>query len=386
MKNKKILIASWTYYPAWSYGGIARVMYDLSKSLKEEGYAIDAITTDVLDNSSRNEKAEDIADGIHIFYFKNRNNLIANKLKTPLPIGLSHWLEKHITEYDIVHIGDFRNLFNYSIYRSCKKHQIPYIISPFWTVPYKKDIRGSIKWLYDMTWARDFLQDAKYVTVQTENEKQELIRFWIEENKIALIPLMIEFTKFQDTPERGLARKKHSIPLDATILLFVGRIHEYKATDMMIDCFYEYQKKISNSYLIIIGRDDGYETRLKNYVQNLGITEKVIFVWPIYFPESMQYYCDADIYFMAPSHYEETSTASLEALACGTPVVVTEQADIPFIENFHAGKVVKYDKWSIVSALLETEKNELSSSACIRLIEEHFDIESIKNEFIKLYF
>ena len=89
---------------------------------------------------------------------------------------------------------------------------------------------------------------------------------------------MIEFTKFQDTPERGLARKKHSIPLDATILLFVGRIHEYKATDMMIDCFYEYQKKISNSYLIIIGRDDGYETRLKNYVQNLGITEKVIFV------------------------------------------------------------------------------------------------------------
>lgn len=387
MENKKrILIASWTYYPAWSYGGIARVMYDLSKSLSMDWYSVDAITTDVFDNNSRNKKEQDTSEGIQIFYFKNRSNTIANKLKTPLPIGLSKWLETNIRKYDIVHIGDFRNLFNYEVFLYCKKYNIPYIISPFWTVPYKKDLRWIIKWIYDKTWSQDFLRNAKYITVQTENEKKELIAYGINPSIIKLIPLMIEYEKFKGLPEKGIIRKKYNISTDAKILLFVGRIHEYKATNMMIDCFHKYQKTISNSYLIIIGRDDGYEKHLKDKVNTLEIREKVLFVWAIYYPENKNYYRDADIYFMAPSHYEETSTASLEALACWTPVVVTEQADIPFIEKYNAGKVVKYEKKAILDALLSVEKNETSSADCIRLIEEHFDIKSIKNEFIKLYF
>lgn len=361
-------------------------MYDLSKSLSMDWYSVDAITTDVFDNNSRNEKAQDISDGIRIFYFRNRSNTIANKLKTPLPIGLSKWLDENIRKYDIVHIGDFRNLFNYEVFIFCKKYNIPYIISPFWTVPYKKDPRWIIKWIYDKIWSQNFLKSAKYITVQTENEQNELIKFWIDPSIIKLIPLMIEYEKFKDLPEKGIIREKYNISNDAKILLFVGRIHRYKATDMMIDCFYEYQKKISNSYLIIIGRDDGYEAEIKKKIYNLGIQKKVLFVWAIYYPENKNYYRDADIYFMAPSHYEETSTASLEALACWTPVVVTEQADIPFIENYNAGKVVKYDKKTIVDALLSIETNEASTIDCIRLIEEHFDIKSIKNEFIKLYF
>ena len=62
MQNKKILIASWTYYPAWSYGGIARVMYDLSKNLVQDGHTVDAITTDVLDNATRNTKKSETSE------------------------------------------------------------------------------------------------------------------------------------------------------------------------------------------------------------------------------------------------------------------------------------------------------------------------------------
>ena len=45
----------------------------------------------------------------------------------------------------------------------------------------------------------------------------------------------------------------------------------------MIDCFFEYQKRFEKSYLIIIGRDDGYESELKKKIDVLGIKEKVIF-------------------------------------------------------------------------------------------------------------
>lgn len=59
MRNKKILIASRTFYPAWSYGGIARVMYELASQYAKDGYEVDCISTDVFDNMTRHNKTED---------------------------------------------------------------------------------------------------------------------------------------------------------------------------------------------------------------------------------------------------------------------------------------------------------------------------------------
>ncbi len=384
MQNKKILIASWTYYPAWSYGWIARVMYDLSKQLVNDWYNVDAITTDVFDNTSRYNKTSNIVENINIFYFRNISNIIANRFKIPVPIGLLKWLNNNIKNYNIVHIWDFRNIFNLIVYLYCKKNNIPFIVSPFWTVPYKLGLKWIIKKIFDLIWSKNFLKDAKYISVQTQSEFDELINFWINKDKIKLIPLMIDYDKFKDLPEKWLIRKKYNISDNAKILLFVWRIHEYKATDMMLDSFFEYNKFINDSYLIIVWRDDWYEKHLKNRVKELWIEKKVLFVWAIYYPENINYYIDSDIYFMAPSHFEETSTASLEALACWTPVIVTEQASIPFIENYNAWKIIKFNKDEIVRSLLDIKsKDELS---CKKLIKEHFDVKAIKNDFLKLYF
>lgn len=384
MQNKKILIATWTFYPAWGYWGIARVMFDLSKQLVNDGYDVDVITTDVFDNNSRHDRNRDYVDWMNIYYFKNLSNKLANIWKMPLPIHLCKWLKINIQKYNIVHIWDFRNIFNFIIYIYCKKYSIPYVLSPFWSVPFRSDLRWIIKKIFDITWSKKFLKQAKYVTVQTQSEYNEIFKYSGKQDNIKLIPLMIDYEKFRNTSERWVIRKKYVISDDAKVLLFVGRLHEYKATDMMIECFYEYQKKVHDSYLIIVGRDDGYESKLKDLTRKLWLWKKVIFTGPVYYPENINYYVDADIYFMTPSHWEETSTASLESLACWTPCIVTEQADIPFIHNYNAGTVAYYDQNAIMKALLNmTKKDELS---CKQLIIDHFDVKSIKNEFLKLYF
>jgi glycosyltransferase involved in cell wall biosynthesis len=51
-------------------------------------------------------------------------------------------------------------------------------------------------------------------------------------------------------------------------------------------------------------------------------------------------YADADVFCLTPPHWEETSVAALEAAACGTPVVVSEQADIPGLQEAGGGFVV----------------------------------------------
>lgn len=237
-----------------------------------------------------------------------------------------------------------------------------------------------------MSWSGRMLLEAKSVTVQTHDELDEVHSFWIPKKHIALIPLMVEYEKFKDLPERGIIRRKYWLWNDTKILLFVWRIHEYKATDMMLEVFYEYQKIYADSVLLIVWRDDGYEEELKGLSEKLWIEEKVIFAWAVYSPENLNYYVDSDIYFMAPSHYEQTSTASLEALACGTPVVVTKQADIPFIDDYNAGKVVNYDKKDILKALIDLTENKRSEDNCKNLIKEHFDVKSIKDRFLDVYF
>ena len=89
---------------------------------------------------------------------------------------------------------------------------------------------------------------------------------------------------------------------------------------------------------------------------------------------------------MAPSHFEQTSTASLEALACWTPAVVTKQADIPFIDGYEwAWLVLDYDEDELVKWLIKQTELWKSSQNCINLIKEHFDVKAIKDEFLKCY-
>ncbi|HBB03982.1 TPA: hypothetical protein DCZ39_03735 [Patescibacteria group bacterium] len=112
-----------------------------------------------------------------IYYFKNLSNRLANKLKFPVPLGLKTRLKHNIKNYDIVHIADFRNVFNYQIYAQCKKHAIPYIVSPFGCVPYEMDAKFFIKKIFDLLWSKNMLKQAKYVTVQTQSEFDEVHKF-----------------------------------------------------------------------------------------------------------------------------------------------------------------------------------------------------------------
>ena len=242
MQNKRILLASWTFYPAWSYGGIARAMYELALMYAKDGYTVDVVTSDVFDNDSRHSKTFENINGVNIRYFRNLSNWAANQLKFPLPIGLSDWLRENIRSYDIVHIADFRNPFNFLVYRYCRKYGVPYVVSPFGTVPYELDAKFPIKKLFDLLWSKRMLIDAKYVTVQTQSEFEQLVQFGTDPKKTKIIPLMVDFEKFSKLPNPGIIRSKFGIPTDSKVLLFVGRIHEYKATKMMLDCFADYEK------------------------------------------------------------------------------------------------------------------------------------------------
>ncbi|SVC42005.1 uncharacterized protein METZ01_LOCUS294859, partial [marine metagenome] len=71
--------------------------------------------------------------------------------------------------------------------------------------------------------------------------------------------------------------------------------------------------------------------------------ESVTLTGPLYDQDRFIAYSGADLFVFAPAIWEETSLASLEALACGTLVLASRRADIPWLEAYQAGRIWEPD-------------------------------------------
>ena len=90
--------------------------------------------------------------------------------------------------------------------------------------------------------------------------------------------------------------------------------------------------------------------KLEAQVRRLGLNSPVLFIGPLYDERKWSALTDADI-FVLPSQNENFGNAAAEAVACGTPVVVTDRCGIaPLIEG-RAGLVITHECEALVRAL-----------------------------------
>jgi glycosyltransferase involved in cell wall biosynthesis len=82
----------------------------------------------------------------------------------------------------------------------------------------------------------------------------------------------------------------------------------------------------------------------------LGVRTKVQFVGAIFGEMKWAAYRDADV-FVLPSKNENFGNTAAEAVAAGTPVIVTEQCGIAPLLADEAGLVVRHDKAALLNAL-----------------------------------
>ena len=126
-------------------------------------------------------------------------------------------------------------------------------------------------------------------------------------------------------------------------LLFLSRIHQKKGVDLLVQAYKNLAEKgIDLPYLVIAGPglDKHYGADIKQMVeQSEGIKHK------IFFPGMLSgntkwgafYECEA---FVLTSHQENFGIAVAEALACGKPVLISNQINISNeIEEDQAGLV-----------------------------------------------
>jgi glycosyltransferase involved in cell wall biosynthesis len=136
----------------------------------------------------------------------------------------------------------------------------------------------------------------------------------------------------------------------------LGRLIPRKGADLLIDALPQIGgDKIK---LVIAGPEgeSGYLALLRDKARMLGITKRVLFPGPLYENLQKEAYVDATV-FALPSRYENFGNTAAEAIACGTPVVVSDRCGIAPLVDQRAGLVTSYDSQAVARTLKEMLDN-----------------------------
>ena len=194
-------------------------------------------------------------------------------------------------------------------------------------------------------------EEASAIIATSEQEVEELVSGGVKREKIVLRRNGVEVPA--SWAARGIFRKTLGLSEEAQVILFLGRLSEKKSPDMLLQAFASLAKEavMKNLRLVFAGPDEGgMQARLAEMAEQLGVASQVQFAGAIFGEAKWAAYRDANV-FVLPSQNENFGNTAAEAVAAGTPVVVTEQCGIAPLLTDVAGLVVPHDAEALAKAM-----------------------------------
>ncbi|MFO1352861.1 MAG: glycosyltransferase family 4 protein [Gammaproteobacteria bacterium] len=129
-----------------------------------------------------------------------------------------------------------------------------------------------------------------------------------------------------DTENQQSLREEFRLGADGLMILNVGSRFRTKGVDRMVRALAALPEVLrGRSALVVVGADDA--TPYQRLAYKLGIADRVFFPGPR--EDVARFYYAADA-LLHPAYTENTGTTLLEAMACGLPVLTTENCGYSF--------------------------------------------------------
>ncbi len=248
---------------------------------------------------------------------------------------LAPWIRTHASRFDVVILNGLWNYTSVGSWLGLRKTATPYYIfahgmmAPWFRKFWLKQRAKELYW-----WLAEgrVLRDARAVLFTTEEEKIEArgvfkghgYREWVvqigtsEPPEAGPLQIQALFKAFPRLEE-------------ASFLLFIGRIHQKKGCDILLEAFAEYVQTNSAErelHLVMAGPDQvGWAPSLKGLAQKLGVEQRIHWAGMIEGDLKWGMLRAADALIL-PSHQENFGLVVAEAMACSTPVLISNKVNI----------------------------------------------------------
>jgi len=374
----RILNVTETYAPFLEFGGPPVKVRALSEGLARRGHQVTVLTADWgLEKRLQAQEEKITAERSPFGWRRNENGVQAIYLPTWLRYRTLSWnpavkryCRARLQNFDVVHIFGLYELLGPAVAAASRKRGLPYVLEPIGMfVPIVRNLW--LKRMYHAVWGKQLLEGASAVIATSGQETEELVAGGLPRTRVMLRRNGVEVPAWW--PERGTFRRAHGISSDVKLVLFLGRLSVKKSPDLLLRAFGELFKSSAGKSMLLVfaGPDEGgVQARLDQMALQLGVRSKVQFVGPVFGDAKWAAYRDANV-FVLPSQNENFGNTAAEAVAAGTPVIVTEQCGIAPLLADEAGLVVRHDAVALSSAigriLIEPELSSRLAAGCAKV-------------------
>ncbi|MCQ6254153.1 glycosyltransferase family 4 protein [Methanocaldococcus sp.] len=380
----RIAMITWEYPPR-IVGGLAIHCKGLAEGLARNGHKVDVITV-----------------GYDLPEYENINGVNVYRVKPISHPNFLTWtlfmaeeMEKKlgilgIDNYDVIHCHDWMTHFvGANLKHACK---MPYVQSIHSTEIgrcgglYSDDSRAIHTIEYLSTY-----ESCQVITVSYSLKEEVCNIFKTPEDKVKVIYNGIDPWEFDiDMSQDEILNFRRSIGVqdDEKMILFVGRLTYQKGVEYLIRAIPKILEK-HNVKLVIAGSGD-----MRNYLEDLSyqlnIRHKVIFLGFVSKEMLKKLYKSSDI-VVIPSVYEPFGIVALEAMASGTPVVVSSVGGLKEIIKHEYNGVWVYPKnpdsiaWGVDRVLSDPNFRDYIVKNAKKDVYEKYSWDNIAKETVNVY-
>lgn len=234
---------------------------------------------------------------------------------------------------------------------------------------------------------RNALNKAGRIVVVSESTKKDILKQYPEfEGKVRVVYNGIS-ADFKPLPEDEVNAFKKSKGI-ADYILYVGNRKPHKNIKRLLEAFPIIRNEHRALQIIIIGDKFSDEDEIDMCKKNMNLkSDAVKEVTNVSDEELHRYYCGAKM-LVHPSLYEGFGFTPLEAMACGTPAVVSNTSSLPEICGDAAGYFDPYNVSDMVKKIkMVIEDKTLQKTLIDRGLQRasFFTWERCANDTLKVF-
>lgn len=371
-------------------GGTSRAIVDMVGALNDRGIEAEIATT-----NDDGDRVLDVTLGERLLYqrlptyfFPRFSPPIASLREFAFSGAFTTWLLQNIANYDLIHV---HALFSYTATAAmaiARLRQIPYVTTPHGLLcEWSLQQSASKKQTYLNLIERANLDRSQALHLTCQQERDDVMCLNLK-SPTFILPLALTTHPTPIANAAALLRQSLNCPSDQPIILFLSRLHYKKGLDYLIPALGQLTHH-RFTFVIAGNGTPEYEAEIRSSLQVAGIEERTRMVGFVEGAQKDLFIQGASL-FALTSHSENFGIAVLEALAVGTPVLVTPGVGLAtVVRDQNLGYVPDLDLDEIITALdrylADPNAAKVMGDRARHFIGENYTWDKIAADLIQVY-
>ena len=192
-------------------------------------------------------------------------------------------------------------------------------------------------------WTRYSVRKADQIIAVSENTKKDIVKFYhLSRSKISIVYNGYDTNRFYHPIPLSRIKKvkrKYHLKENEDYVIYLGTLQPRKNIENLIKAIPQVSQRFNKLKWVIAGKKGWLYQSIFSLAKKLNIEKKLIFTDFVPDEEIPSLLAGAKL-FVLPSFYEGFGITAIEAMACGTPVLVSHNSSLPEVVG-RAGKYIE---------------------------------------------